>query len=243
MVNYSYPSWFKNAVIYEVNVRQFTPEGTFEAFAKHLPRLKELGVDILWFMPIQPIGEKNRKGSLGSYYSIKDYTDVNPEFGTLEEFKHLVKQIHELDMYVLIDWVANHSAWDIEITKNHPEWFIHDAKGNFVPPVPDWTDVIDLDYSQEGLRDYMRESLAFWLREANIDGFRCDVAGMVPMDFWEETRPELEKIRPIIMLAEAEGPEFHQKAFDITYNWQIHKLFNAMASGKRMFIILTMLSK
>jgi glycosidase len=233
MTNYPYPDWFKHAVIYEVNVRQYTKEGTFPAFAEHLPRLKELGVDILWFMPIQPIGELNRKGSLGSYYSIKDYKAVNPEFGTLEEFKDLVKQIHDLGMYVLIDWVANHTAWDNELTKTNPEWFIRDKNGNFVPPVPDWTDVIDLDYSQPGLRTYMQDALAFWIEEADIDGYRCDVAGMVPLDFWEAVRPELEKIKPIIMLAEAEGAEFHHTAFDITYNWVFHKLFNAIAAGHK----------
>ena len=233
MLNNPYPDWFKQATIYEVNVRQYTKDGNFKSFENHLPRLKKMGFDVLWFMPIQPIGEENRKGSLGSYYSIKDYRDVNPEFGTLEDFKNLVAKIHELNMHVIIDWVANHTAWDNELTKSHPDWFVKDKTGNFIPPVPDWTDVIDLDYNNQDLRNYMIESLKFWVQETDIDGFRCDVAGMVPLDFWEDARSELEKIKPIIMLAEADGPQFHNHAFDITYNWHIHKTFNAIANGQK----------
>ena len=150
-----HPEWSKNAVIYEVNIRQFTPEGTFDAFEKHLPDLKKLGVDILWLMPINPIGELNRKGSLGSYYSVKDYKAVNPEFGTIDDFKKLVSKIHDAGMYVIIDWVANHTSWDNVWVKTHPEFFTKDKNGNFVPPIANWEDVIDLNYDNKELWNYM----------------------------------------------------------------------------------------
>ena len=224
------PEWSKNAVIYEVNVRQYTPEGTFNAFAAHLPRLKELGVDILWFMPITPIGELNRKGSLGSYYSVKDYRDVNPEFGTMEDFKNLVAQAHEQGMYVILDWVANHTAWDNYLVEQHPEWYAKNDNGEMISPF-DWSDVVQLDYNQPGLRDYMADALKFWVTEANVDGFRCDVAEMVPTDFWNRARAELDQIKPVFMLAEAEVPEHHEYAFDMSYGWEFHHIMNNIAKG------------
>ena len=148
-----HPEWSKNSVIYEVNIRQFTPEGTFDAFAEHLPRLKELGVDILWLMPVNPIGIKNRKEPLGSYYSVRDYKDVNPEFGTLDDFKDLVSKAHELGFHLIIDWVPNHSSWDNNLTVEHPEWYVKDSKGSFIPPIGfDWTDVIQFDWSNTELQ-------------------------------------------------------------------------------------------
>jgi glycosidase len=228
-----HPEWSYNASIYEVNLRQYSAGGTFTEFEAHLPRLKNLGVDILWFMPIHPIGVKNRKGTLGSYYSVKDYLAVNPEHGTLEEFKALVKKIHELEMYVIIDWVANHTAWDNPLTIEHPEWYTKNANGNFVPPVPDWSDVIDLNYDQPGLRAYMIGAMKFWVQETDIDGFRCDVAGMVPTDFWVAARAELEKIKPVFMLAEWEDPEHHQQAFDMSYSWEIYRTMNRIAAGQK----------
>ena len=228
-----HPEWSYNKVIYEVNIRQFTPEGTFKAFQKHLPELKDLGAGILWLMPINPIGEKNRKGTLGSYYSVKDYMTVNPDFGTLEEFKLLVKKIHELGMYVIIDWVANHTSWDNNLTVNHPDWFTKDSLGNFVPPVPDWSDVIDLNYDNKDLKKYMLDALKFWVNECDIDGYRCDVAGMVPTDFWNNARAELEKIKPVFMLAEWESPGLHEKAFDMTYSWELYNIFNSIAKGEK----------
>lgn len=225
--------WSKNLSIYDVNIRQYTKEGTFTAFEKHLPRLKEMGVGILWLMPIHPIGEKNRKGTLGSYYSVKYYLGINPEFGTFEEFKALVNTIHEMGMYVIIDWVANHCAWDNPIVKENPDWFTKDKNGNFVPPVPDWSDVIDLDYDNKELRKYMLDALKFWVSEFNIDGYRCDVAEMVPMDFWKQARRELNQIKPVFMLAEAASPVCHQNGFDMTYNWELYHLMNAIAKGKK----------
>lgn len=228
----STPDWAFNATIYEVNIRQFTEEGTFKAFEEHLPRLKELGVDILWLMPVHPIGELNRKGTLGSYYSVKDYTDVNPEFGTMDDFRELVNIIHSLDMYVIIDWVANHTAWDNVWVEKYPDFFTKDENGNFVPPVDDWSDVIDLNYENKALWEKMAEALKFWIEEFNIDGYRCDVAGMVPVEFWNYVRPQLDEIKPVFMLAEWDTPEMHYEAFDMTYDWEFHKIMNRIYAGQ-----------
>jgi glycosidase len=225
--------WSRNATIYEVNIRQFTPEGTFKALEGELPRLQKMGVGILWLMPIHPVGEKNRKGSLGSYYSVKDYMDVNPEFGTKQDFKELVSKAHELGMKVIIDWVANHTAWDNPLIEKHPDWYTKDSTGQILAPVADWTDVADLDYSQPGLREYMTEALEYWIRDFDIDGYRCDVAGMMPVDFWNITVPKLRQIKPIFMLAEEEKPEMHDTAFDATYAWGLHHLMNDIAKGKK----------
>lgn len=224
--------WSINATIYEVNVRQFTKEGTFKALAKQLPRLQKMGVGILWLMPIHPIGEMNRKGTLGSYYSVKDYQKVNPEFGTMDDFKKLVGKAQELGMRVIIDWVANHSAYDNELVTLHPDWYKKDSTGKIIPPVADWTDVAAFDYSNLDLRKYMTESMVFWVREAKIDGFRCDVAGMVPIDFWNKTVPKLKKIKPMFMLAEDETAIMHDTAFDATYSWAVFHTMNKIASGK-----------
>jgi glycosidase len=222
----NHTAWSRNAVIYEVNVRQYTPEGTFNAFAAHLPRLKEMGVDILWLMPVHPVGEKNRKGSLGSYYAVKDYKGVNPEFGTLHDLKQLVEQAHLLGMKVIFDWVANHTAWDHVWTKTNPEYFERGEDGDFVSPY-DWTDVIELDYNQRAMRDSMIDALKYWVTEVGIDGYRCDVAGMVPTDFWDDAREELERVKPVFMLAEDEdNPDLLRSAFDMNYAWKIHHLMN-----------------
>lgn len=225
--------WSKNATIYEVNIRQYTPEGTFNAFAKHLPRLNEMGIDILWIMPIHPIGEKNRKGTLGSYYAVKDYYGVNPEFGTEEDFRNLINNVHELGMYVIIDWVANHSAWDNELINKHPEWYTKNEEGHIVSPVDDWTDVADFNFEVPEMRQYMTDALKYWVSEFNIDGYRCDVAGMVPVDFWNNVRYELDQIKPVFMLAEANEPELHKYAFDMTYAWDMHFLWNEIAEGEK----------
>ena len=227
------PSWSNNLSIYEVNIRQYTPEGTFSAFEKHLPRLKEMGVGILWLMPVNPIGEKNRKGSLGSYYSIEDYTAVNPEFGTIDDLKHLVKTAHDMGMYVIIDWVANHTAWDNVWMKDHKDYYTSE-NGKIIPPVADWSDVADLNYDNPQLRKAMLNAMKYWLNEVHIDGFRCDVAMMVPDDFWKNTIAELKKINPdLFMLAEAEGPQFHYDGFNMTYAWNMHHIMNGVAQGKR----------
>lgn len=235
-------AWSKNANIYEVNIRQYTPEGTFKAFSAHLPRLKKMGVDILWLMPIQPIGEKNRKGTLGSYYAVKDYTGVNPEFGSLADFKALVKQAHGLGMKVIIDWVANHTAFDNPWTAAHKDWYLLNEKGEIFPVTytegaePEyWTDVTGLDWSKpsSGLWQGMTDAMTYWVRETDIDGFRCDVAGKVPTPFWNQARDALDRIKPVFMLAEADKPELHQHAFDMTYGWDTKDLFKDIAKGKK----------
>ncbi len=221
-VELKHPDWSKNATIYEVNIRQYTPEGTFRAFEAHLPRLKKMGIAILWLMPIHPIGVEKRKGKLGSYYSIKDYYGINPEFGTEEDFRHLIAKIHELDMHVILDWVANHSSWDNPLAKSHPDWYSKTPEGNFQPtPWYDWDDVIDFDFEKPELRQYMTEALEYWVREFDIDGYRCDVAGFIPVDFWEHVRLRLDAIKPVFMLAEWESRDLHKKAFDMTYSWSL----------------------
>lgn len=228
------PEWAKNAVTYEVNIRQYTPEGTFKAFETHLPRLKELGVDILWLMPITPISEKNRKGSLGSYYSVKDYKAVNPEFGTMDDFKNLVNKAHEMGFRVIIDWVANHTGWDNAWITEHQEWYTHDSTGAIIPPNPDWRDVADLNFESQPMRRAMIDAMRFWVKETNIDGFRCDVAWGVPQDFWEAATASLDSLKPVFMLAEDEDhPGFLQKAFESDYAWKFHHLINDVAKGKK----------
>lgn len=233
VVRLKHPEWSKNAVIYQINTRQFTPEGTFRAAEKHLPRLKDLGADILWLMPIHQIGEVNRKGSLGSPYAVKDYYSVNPEFGDLQDLKHFVNAAHQQGMYVILDWVANHSAWDNNLVEEHPEWYSRDWKGDFQPtPWRDWSDVIDFDYRHPALRKYMTEALKYWVAEGGIDGYRCDVAGYVPTDFWDNARKELEAIKPVFMLAEWESRDLHTDAFDMTYAWTWNKVMHEIAMGK-----------
>jgi glycosidase len=224
--------WVKNAVIYEVNVRQFSKEGTFNAFAKDLPRLKSLGIDVLWLMPINPIGKANRKGPLGSYYSVQDYKAVNPEFGNMDDFKNLVKQVHEQGMKIVIDWVPNHSSWDNPMIKEHPEYYLKDSTGKMVSPF-DWTDVVRFDYNNPDMRKWMIETMKFWLTETNIDGFRCDVAHMVPVSFWDSCRVELDKTKLIFFLAEADQPFLHANAYDASYDWKFHHIMNQTAKGKK----------
>jgi len=229
--------WVYNATIYEVNVRQFTPEGTFTAFEQHLPRLKELGVDILWFMPIHPIGVENRKGTLGSYYSVKDYYGINPEFGTLDDFKAVVAKAHELGMKVIIDLVANHTSHDAVLMAEHSDWYVRDSSGKVVSPF-NWTDVAKLDYSKPELRRYMIDMMKYWVKDVDLDGFRCDVAAEVPTDFWNQARTELIGIKPIFMLAEAETPELQKFAFDADYGWECHHTLNSIAQGKKTVVDL-----
>lgn len=225
--------WSVNANIYEVNIRQYTAEGTINAFRGHMPRLKEMGVDILWLMPIFPVGELNRKGSLGSYYSISDYKAVNPEFGTMVDMQALVQEAHDLGMHVILDWVANHSSWDNPMAIEHPEYYKRTDDGTFVSPY-DWTDVIAFDYSNPAMRDSMMRALKFWVEEVNVDGYRCDVAGMVPVDFWNGAVKQLNEIKPIFMLAEdEENVELLEEAFDMNYSWKLFNVMRDVAKGKK----------
>jgi glycosidase len=231
-----HPDWSKSANIYEVNIRQYTPEGTINAFRGNLPRLHDMDVDILWIMPVQPIGILNRKGSLGSYYSIKDYTAVNREFGTMYDFMALVNEAHNLGMHVLLDWVANHTSWDHVWTDNHPDFYKIDEKDNFISPW-DWSDVIALNYDNPEMRRNMIDAMKFWVKETDIDGFRCDMAGLVPVDFWYEARKELETIKPMFMLAEdEENIDLLRNAFDMNFTWEMHHLMNDIARGNKKAI-------
>lgn len=232
-VKVRHPAWSRNATIYQINTRQFTQPGTFRAAEEHLPRLKDLGVDILWLMPIHPIGQKNRKGGLGSPYAVQDYFKVNPEFGDLDDLKHFVGAAHALGMYVILDWVANHTAWDNVLMQEHPEWYARDWKGDFHPtPWGDWSDIIELDYQHAGLREYMTKALKYWVTEADIDGYRCDVAGFVPTDFWNTARQELDALKPVFMLAEWESKDLHAEAFDMTYAWSWYDTMHLISKGR-----------
>lgn len=242
-VEITHPEWSKNATIYEVNIRQYTPEGTFKAFEKHLPRLKKMGVDIIWLMPIHPIGEKNRKGTLGSYYSVKDFYGINPEFGNMRDFQHLVDKIHAMGMFVIIDWVGNHSAWDNPLATQHPDWYTKTREGNFQPtPWYDWDDVIDFDYDHPDLRKYMTDALKFWVKETNIDGYRADVAGFIPTDFWENARKELDEIKPVFMLAEWESRDLYKKSFDMTYSWSLWNELKVAVNQQKLSPLVEYLS-
>ena len=225
------PEWSRNAVIYEVNWRQMTDEGNLEALEKQLPRLRELGVDILWLMPVHPISEMNRKGELGSYYAVRDYKAVNPELGTLEQFRHFVDKAHEAGFKVIIDWVPNHTGCDNPWVEAHPEYYALNDSGKMFGPY-DWTDVYKLDYSNPETRKAMTDALSFWVTQMDIDGFRCDVAGEVPTDYWDEARPVLDSLKTggVFMLAEASKPELQKNAFNMGYNWPMKDVFNAIAA-------------
>lgn len=226
------PDWSRDAVLYQINTRQFTEEGTFAAAQRELPRLKKLGVDILSLMPIHPIGEKNRKGTLGSPYSVKDYYAVNPEFGTEEDFRAFVDAAHEQGFKVILDLVANHTAWDNALASEHPDWYEKDWKGDFRPtPWWDWSDIIDLDWSQPGVRKHIGLAMEYWVREFGVDGYRADVAGYVPVDFWENARKRLEAIKPVFMLGEVQQTVWHHAAFDATYAWDWHHTSKDIAKG------------
>lgn len=232
-VQLTHPDWSKDAVIYELNTRHFTDEGTFAAAQAQLPRLKALGVDIVWLMPVHPIGERNRKGVLGSPYSVRDYTAVNPEFGTMADLKAFVAAAHATGMHVILDLVANHTAWDHPWVTEHPNWYERDWKGDFHPtPWWDWSDIIDLDYSQPGVRRAMTEVMEYWVREADVDGYRADVAGYVPLDFWETARARLDAIKPVFLLGEWQERDLHARAFDATYAWDWYSTMHDIAHGK-----------
>jgi glycosidase len=218
MANLSFkaPLWSKGASIYEVNLRQYTQAGSFEAFSAHLPRLKDMGIDILWFMPITPISVEKRLGSLGSYYACSSYTATNTEYGTIADFKSLVVTAHALGMKVIIDWVANHTGWDHDWTISNPEFYKKDSNGNFYDS-NGWKDVIDLDFTNDALRKAMIDAMHFWVDECGIDGFRCDMAHLVPLDFWLQARSSFKE--DLFWLAECEVVEYHQ-AFDVSYAWE-----------------------
>ena len=246
----------KNAVIYEVNIRQYSEQGTFEEFTKDIPMLKELGVKIIWAMPIFPISKTKRKATggdfayliedkekrdkmLGSYYAVSDYGKINPEFGTIDDFRNLVDTAHENGMYVILDWVPNHTGWDHKWITTNPEYYTQNENGEIIDPInPDsgeswgWADVADLNYDNKNMRSEMIDEMLYWIKDENIDGFRCDVASAVPLDFWEEAISKIRNEKDVFMLAEAEEPELvkGKRLFDMVYAWERHHIFNEMAN-------------
>jgi alpha-amylase len=233
-----HPDWSAQSNIYEVNLRQYSAAGTIMAFEKDLPRLKDMGVEVLWFMPITPIGLEGRKMTekdLGSYYAVKDYKGFNPEFGTMDNWKAFVKHAHDMGFKVITDWVANHSAPDNHWMKAHPDFYVKDSAGNTVAPY-DWTDVRKLNYTNRELRDSMIDAMKFWVTQTGIDGFRCDVADDVPMDFWTACITELRKSKNIFMLAEGGKLELYGAGFDAIYAWDIMKAMAELYAGKRSVV-------
>ena len=244
----------ETAVIYEANIRQYSPEGTFDQFTKDIPTLKELGVKVIWLMPVFPISETKRKATggenskfasdfpeeeqakyLGSYYAVTDFTKINPEFGTKEDFRELVNTAHENGIYVILDWVPNHTGWDHEWIKNHPDYYTQDESGEILhPDGTDWTDVADLNYDNQNMRKEMIEDMLYWVKDEGVDGFRCDVAGSVPVDFWETAISKLRSEKKVFMLAEAWEPELLKgELFDMAYAWNGHHLMNDLAKGEK----------
>lgn len=224
--------WVRDAVIYQIFPRQYSAEGNFNGITKDLDRLKTLGVDVLWLMPIHPIGEAKRKGTVGSPYAVKDFYAINPDYGTPADLKRLVAESHRRGMKVIIDIVANHTAWDSVMMKT-PAFYTRNAQGEIVAPVPDWADVADLNYDNPELRKYMIEMLKFWVREYDLDGFRCDVAGFVPTDFWETARAEVDKVKPdTLWLAEWESPDLMVNAFNLDYSWAMHAMLDKVLHGQ-----------
>lgn len=235
------PDWLRKAVVYEIFTRNFSKAGDFNAVTARLDELKDLGVDVLWLMPIHPIGEKMKKGTIGSPYAVRDYYAINPDYGTGDDFKRLIGGAHQRGMKVVIDIVAGHTAWDSVLVTQHPEFYKKDAAGKILPPNPDWTDVAGLNYENRELRRYMVDMLKHWLKEYRVDGFRCDVAFTVPIDFWESARTELEQINPeVVLFADANAaPGLLAKAFDLDNSGALFSALNRVMSGISPAYLLT----
>lgn len=233
----STPDWVMRTNVYEVNIRQYTREGSFREFENHLSRLKDMGVEILWLMPVHPISKKDRKGTLGSYYAVADYYGINPEFGDMDDFKSLVRNAQRMGMKVIIDWVPNHTGADHYWLETKPEFYVRDSAGN-ARYAFDWSDTRELNYDNRELRDSMIAAMQFWIKEAGIDGYRVDVASEVPIDFWEEAIPKLRKLKPLFLLAEADQPELHKAGFNATYPWEVFHTMKAIAAGEKNALAL-----
>ena len=227
------PAWVADQTLYEVNLRHFSKGGQIDGLLADLPRLHQLGVGTVWVMPVNPIGEKGRSGHLGSPYAVRDYKAFNPEFGDLQTFKATVDAAHRLGMHVILDWVANHTALDHPWVAQHPDWYKHDAEGKLVPPVPAWADVAALDFGAGPMRREMIDAMAFWVRETGVDGFRCDTAEFVPLDFWVEARDALRAIKPVFLLAEGVRPDLTRYAFDASYAWNLPPNMEGIAKGTK----------
>ncbi len=225
------PRWVRDAVIYEVYPRSFSRSESLLSIIKKIPEIKKLGVTVLWLMPVHPIGKVHRKGPLGSPYSVENYYKINPEYGTLSDFKRLVEAVHAEGLHVIMDLVADHTAWDNPLIKEHPDWYVHDSTGKIIPPNPDWTDVAKLNYANKDLRKYMIDMMEYWVKDIGVDGFRCDAAWMVPLSFWDEARAALDRIKPVMMLAEASVPKLQLKAFDLSYSWNIYNALGKIYNG------------
>jgi len=227
------PAWVHDGVIYEIFPRQFSPQGDFNGVTAQLDRLQQLGVTVLWLMPIHPVGKLKSKGTLGSPYAVRDYYGINPEYGTAADLHHLVSEAHKRNLKLIIDIVANHTSWD-SVMMTTPAFYTHDASGKIIPPMPDWSDVADLNYDNAPLRRYMIDMLKYWIREFDLDGFRCDAAGMVPTDFWEQARVELSTLKPdIVMLAEWDDPALTARAFDLDYAWKLYGTLSDVLEGRQ----------
>ena len=228
----SSPAWVRDGVIYEIFPRDFSPGGNFAGITAQLDRLKQLGVNILWLMPIHPLGELHKKGSIGSPYAVRDYYAINVDYGTADDLRALVRAAHLRGMKVIIDIVANHTSWD-SVMMHEPDFYRHDASGKIIPPQPDWEDVAQLNYDNPALRAYMIDMLARWIRDFDLDGFRCDAAAYVPTSFWEAARTALAKIKPdIVMLAEADQADLLVRAFDVDYAWKLYHALAAAVQGQ-----------
>lgn len=224
--------WVRDAVIYQIWERAYSQKGDFNSITADLDRIKNLGVDVLWLMPVHPIGQVKKKGSIGSPYAVRDYYGVNPDYGTPSDLKRLVAEAHKRGLKVIIDVVVNHTAWDNKLITEHPEFYKKNEKGEIIPPVPDWADVAGLDYEKPAVRKYIIENFKSWIRDYDLDGFRCDVALFIPTDFWEEARAEVDKIKPnTIWLAEAEKADLLVKAFDVDYSWNLHATLTEVMQG------------
>lgn len=227
------PTWSNNATMYEVNIRQYSEEGSFKAFQEHLPRLKKMGIKILWFMPIYPISQEKRLGTLGSYYSIADYTEINPEFGNKEDFKELVDACHKMGFKVILDWVANHTGWDHKWVSEHPDWYKKNAMGEIMYP-ESWQDVAALDFSHPSVNEEMANAMLYWVKNFDIDGYRCDFATGVPVSFWNSTRDLLNTVKPVFMLAEDnKSKAFLMHAFNANYGWDLYHTLNSIGMGAK----------
>lgn len=228
------PIWAQQGVLYQIFPRVFSEEGTFQAVIKKLPYIKSLGVDIIWLMPIFPIGEKGRKGTIGCPYAVRDFREINPDYGTVKDFHELVTGIHQIGMKVIIDFVPNHGSNDNVLMDEHPEWFLRDKQGNFTREETDWSDITDFNYENPELRSYMIETMVYWIQEFNIDGYRCDVAGMLPYDFWRDVNKKLREIKAdIFLLAEWEDPEILLTGFNSDYGWTEYYLLIDIRKGKK----------
>ncbi len=228
------PDWVRKAIIYEIFVRDFSEEGTFRGVVERLDDLKELGIDCIWLMPIHPVGKEKRKGEWGSPYSVVDYYAVTPDFGTLEDFRYLVEETHRRGMKIILDMVLNHSAWDSPLLTQHPDWYTRNEAGEVIPPNKDWSDVADFNYDSRELRKYMLDMLLYWVRDFDVDGFRFDVAELVPLDFWDEARSAVKKVKPeALFLAEGDKPELHLSAFDLTYSWNVWSHVLDVTNGRK----------